>query len=106
MDLLAQRLLRSGSKTMGQAGSLVALTRIDNAKARRWAACRLGCPEVLAARVKSEIPWTLRKRQKGGQPRPLSHLPEAEVAVPKQMFREILSLIAIPQGRLQETPSA
>jgi len=106
MDLLAQRLLRSGSKTMGQAGSLVALTRIDNAKARRWAACRPGCPEVPAARVKSEIPWTLRKRQKGGQPRPLRHLPEAEVAVPKQMFREILSLIAIPQGRLQETPSA
>src|SRR6267154_5823732 len=54
MDLLAQRLLRSGSKTMGQAGSLVALNRIDNAKARRWAACRLGCPEVPAARVKSE----------------------------------------------------
>jgi hypothetical protein len=52
------------------------------------------------------IPWTLAQETKGGQPRPLRHLPEAEVAAPKQMFREILSLIAIPQGRLQETPSA
>jgi hypothetical protein len=49
---------------MGQAGSLVALTRIDNAKARRRAACRPGCPEVPAARVKSEFrgPYARDKR--------------------------------------------
>jgi len=91
---------------MGQAGSLVALTRIDNAKGQAMGRVPPWLPGSAGGAGEIRNSVDLTQQTKGGQPRPLRHLPEAEVAVPKQMFREILSLIAIPQGRLQETPSA